>query len=197
MYSLTEAGADDAGRTLLRPGAQLTNRDRLFVLGAVFAFFAIPVGAQSPLREISFAAGIGQFDASGTDAGPLAAVRLAAPLVSQWLLGDINFSYASFEEQFTESNTHVGVGEAQLQAQLPATHVRPYIGLGGGWLHYFNNSFGRGATNPTISGSIGLRVPVSPSLLVRGELRMRTWRRNDSGYHNSAAEFSAGMGYAF
>ena len=160
---------------------------------------AIPVGAQTRTREVSVAAGVSQFDASGTGTAPLAAVRAAAPLVGRWMLGEISLSYASLDEQFSTTNTRVGVGEAQLQAQLPATRVRPYMGLGGGWLHYFNNSAGRSATTPTVSGSAGLRVPVSSSVLVRGELRLRSWKTggNNSGFHNNAAEFTAGLGYAF
>jgi hypothetical protein len=114
------------------------------------------------------------------------------------MLGEISLSYASLDEQFSTINTRVGVGEAQLQAQFPATRVRPYIGVGGGWLHYFNNAAGRPATTPTVSASAGLRIPISSSVLVRGELRLRSWESgNNSGFNNNAGEFTAGLGYAF
>jgi hypothetical protein len=176
----------------------LTNVIRYSAFYALLLVSAIPASSQTSTREVSFAIGATQFDASGTGTGPVAAIRLGAPLVGNWMLGDVSLSYASLDEQFSPSNTRVGVGEAQLQAQVPTTRVRPYVGLGGGWLHYFNNAAGRSATTPTISGSAGVRLPVSSALLVRGEFRLRSWKSGtNSGFHNNAAEFTAGMGYTF
>jgi hypothetical protein len=176
----------------------MTIRSTFSALCSLILFAAIPVAAQTPGREISFAAGVSQFDASGTGTAPIAAIRAAAPLIGKWMLGEASLSYASLDEQFSTTNTRVGIGEAQLQAQFPAARIRPYIGLGGGSLHYFNNAAGRSATTPTISGSAGLRIPVSSALLLRGELRLRTWKSGSgSGFHNSAAEFTAGIGYMF
>ena len=155
------------------------------------------LSAQTARREVSIAAGISQFDASGTGTAPLAAIRVSAPIVGSWLLGDLSVSYASLDEQFSTTNTRTGVLEGQVQTQWPALRFRPYLGIGGGWLHYFNNDAGRGATASTVSGSVGLRVAVSPALLFRGEMRLRTWDSRDSGFHNSAAEFTAGLGFAF
>jgi hypothetical protein len=182
----------------LTRGESMISHRNVSVFVALISFYAIPLRAQTPYREISTAVGFSQFDASGTGTAPVAAIRAAAPLIGKWLLGDLSLSYASLDEQFSTTNTHVGVGEAQLQAELPATRVRPYIGVGGGWLHYFNNSAGRGAGSPTVSGAVGLRIPVASTVLLRGELRMRSWRStSSSGFHNAAAEFTAGIGYAF
>ncbi len=176
----------------------MTNGIKFSAFYSLLLFSAIPVGAQTSTREVSFAVGASQFDASGTGTAPLAAIRAAAPLVGDWMLGDISLSYASLDEQFSPINTRVGVAEGQLQAQLPATRVRPYVGLGGGWFHYFNNAAGRSTTSPTVSGSVGLRVRVSSGLLLRGELRLRSWKTGgNSGFVNNAAEWTAGMGYAF
>ena len=164
---------------------------------ALFLCSAIPVGAQTLTREVSIAGGASQFDASGTGTAPLAAIRAVTPLVRQWMLGEISLSYASLDEQFSTANTRVGVAEGQLQAQLNAARVRPYVGVGGGWLHYFNNSVGRPPTGSTVSGSGGLRIPVSSALLLRGELRFRIWKSWDEDFVNSAAEWTFGMGYAF
>jgi hypothetical protein len=176
----------------------LTNRTRLSAFCALSVFSAISAGAQTSTREISLAVGASQFDASGTGTAPLAAIRAAAPLVGQWLLGEISLSYASLDEQFSTTDTRVGVGEGQLQAQVPAVRVRPYVGLGGGWLHYFTNAAGRSSATPTVSASAGLRIPIASALLLRGELRLRSWKGGgSSGFVNSAAEFTAGMGYRF
>jgi len=179
-------------------GAKLINRIEYSAFSAFLLFSAIPVAAQTATREVSFAVGASQFDASGTGTAPIVAIHAATPLVGQWMLGEVSFSYASLDEQFSTTNTRVGVGEGQLQAQFPATRVRPYVGLGGGWLHYFNNAAGRSAATPTVSGSVGLRMPVASSLMLRGELRLRSWKGGGgSGFVNSAAEFTAGMGYRF
>jgi Outer membrane protein beta-barrel domain len=154
--------------------------------------------AQAPAREISLAVGASEYDASGTGTAPVMALRLGAPLVGRWMLGDFSLSYASLDEQFSAVNTRIGVAEGQLQAQLPAARWRPYVGLGGGWFHYFNNASGRTATSPTLSGSVGMRIALPSSMLLRGELRLRTWESGaNSGFHNNAAEFTAGLGYAF
>jgi hypothetical protein len=154
--------------------------------------------AQALSREVSFAAGVSQFDASGTGTAPVAALRIGAPLLGRWIVGDVSLSYAALDEQFSAVSTRIGVAEGQIQAQLPATRFRPYVGLGGGWLHYFQNAAGRPVTGPTLSGSAGLRVGLSPALAFRAELRLRTWEASrNGGFNNSAAEWTAGLGYGF
>ena len=170
---------------------------RVAALSLFLACLASSISAQTSRHEISIAAGASQFDASGTGTAPLAAIRLSGPIASSWLLGDLSLSYASLDEQFSTVNTRTGVAEGQVQAQWPAIHFRPYIGIGGGWLHYFNNDAGRGATARTASGSVGLRVAASSTLVLRGEMRLRTWDSGNSGFHNNAAEFTAGVGFAF
>src|SRR6476620_11961631 len=87
--------------------------------------FAFVVGAstaahgQTPMREFSLAFGASQFDASGTGTAPVGAFRYSAPIAGRWLLGDLSLSYASLDEQFSTSNTHLGFAEGQVQAQLP------------------------------------------------------------------------------
>ena len=129
------------------------------------------------------------------------ALRGAVPLGTSWLLGEGNFSYASLDEQFSAVGTRIGVAEGQLQFQLPLARVRPYVGAGAGWLHYFNNAVGRAATSPTYSAAAGLRVGLSPRFTARAELRLRGWNPyNDSpssGFGASAGEWTGGLAYTF
>lgn len=174
------------------------NRATLLTSCALLIGYSAAARGQTPIREFSLAAGASQYDASGTGTAPVGAFRYSAPIGGRWLLGDLSLSYASLDEQFTVSNTQVGVAEGQVQAQLPFNSVRPYIGIGGGWLHYFSNAAGRRATGGTVSGSVGLRIPLASALIVRGEMRLRAWEAGGNGsYHNSAAEFTAGLGFAF
>jgi hypothetical protein len=161
----------------------------------------IPSEAQSARPEISANVGAMQFDASGTGTVPVIAVRAGVPLVSSWLVGEANFSFASLDEQFSELGTRVGVAEGQLQVQLPLARFRPYLGAGAGWLHYFNNAAGRPATSPTYSGAAGMRVRLSGRFGARAELRLRGWdyQREPTGsnFGASAAEWTAGWVYSF
>ncbi len=166
----------------------------------LLALTAATVEAQTSSREVSVAAGAMGFDASGTGTAPTAAIRTSIPVGARWLLADFSIAYASLNEQFFPTNTRIGIAEGQLQFQLPAARVRPYLGLGGGWLHYFNNAGGgRPSTPPTISGSVGLRFSVSRRALARGEFRLRGWREGSgaSTSQNSGGESTVGLGYTF
>jgi hypothetical protein len=159
--------------------------------------FAASLEAQMSKPEISAAVGAMQFDASGTGTAPVIALRAAFPIVGSWLLAEGNLSYASLDEQFSNVGSRIGVAESQLQAQLPLARVRPYLGLGAGWLHYFNNAPPR-ATSPTYSAAAGLRVGLSPRVTARAELRLRAWNpyTTSSGFDN-AAEWTGGLAYTF
>jgi hypothetical protein len=188
-------------------GGKLIKRITPSAFCSFFLFSAIPVAAQPATREVSFAVGVSQFDASGTGNAPIAGIRAATPLIGQWLLGEVSLAYASLDEQLSTTHTRVGVGEGQLQAHLPSARVlhrifalraRPYLGLGGGWVHYFNNAAGRSATAPTVSGAVGVRMALASPLVLRGEFRLRSWKGGaGSDFVNSAAEFTAGIGYRF
>lgn len=159
--------------------------------------FASSLEAQMSRPEISASVGAMQFDASGTGTAPVIALRAAFPIVGSWLLAEGNLSYASLDEQFSNVGTRIGMAEGQLQAQLPLGRVRPYLGAGAGWIHYFNNAPPR-ATSPTYSAAAGLRVGLSSRFSARAELRLRIWNPypNSSG-NNSAGEWTGGLAYAF
>jgi hypothetical protein len=171
---------------------------RAFLCASIlFLIPAISLDAQMPGPEISASVGAMQFDASGTGTAPVIALRAAFPIVGSWLLAEGNLSYASLDEQFSNVGSRIGVAEGQLQAQLPLGRVRPYLGAGAGWLHYFNNA-PPSATSPTYSAGAGLRVGLSPRVTARAELRLRIWNPypNSSG-NNSAAEWTGGLAYTF
>ena len=178
-----------------------SSRPLLLCLSLFLLISAIPLRAQNTGAEISAGLGAMQFDASGTGTVPVIALRGAVPLVGSWMLGEANLSFASLDEQFSELGTRVGVAEGQLQFQLPLARVRPYLGVGAGWLHYFNNAGTRATTTPTFSGAAGLRFKLTPRFGARAELRLRGWDwhtgPNDSSFGGSAAEWTAGVAYTF
>ena len=165
----------------------------------VLLITGFPLRGQSIGREISVAVGAMSWDASGTGTVPFVAIRTSIPFAGSWLLGDFSLGYASLDEQFSNTDTRIGIAEGQIQVQYPAARLRPYFGIGGGWLHYFNNADGgRPATPATISGAVGVRLTVSPKVLVRGELRFRGWQQSSgSVFGNAGGEYTAGIGYVF
>jgi hypothetical protein len=169
----------------------------LFCASILVGSSAISLKAQGA-PEISVAVGAMQFDAGGTGTAPVIALRAAVPLVGSWLLGEGNFSYASLDEQFSNVGSRIGVAEGQMQFQLPLARIRPYLGLGAGWLHYFNNAPAR-ATTPTYSAAAGVRVGLSPRLNARAELRLRGWNpySQSTDFGASAAEWTGGLAYTF
>jgi hypothetical protein len=174
---------------------------RAFFCGTVlFLILAGSLEAQMSKPEVSATAGAMQFDASGTGTAPVFALRAAVPIVGSWLLVEGNLSYASLHEQFSDVGTRIGVAESQLQAQLPFARVRPYLGLGAGWFHYFNN-VPVSSTSQTYSAAAGLRVGLSPRYTARAELRLRGWNpygdSPSSGFGASAAEWTGGLAYTF
>ena len=187
-------------KSKIEPGADMsrTHHRSFFWAAFLFVLSAVSLHAQNRTREISVAVGAMQYDASGTGTAPIIALRTSTPFGTPWLLGEASFSYAALNEQFTSVPTRVGVAEGQVQLQWPAEKVRPYLGLGGGWLHYFNNSVGRASTPATISGAVGLRFAAAPRVNARAELRLRGWGEGaSSSFVNTAAEWTAGVAYAF
>ena len=178
-----------------------TFKRTLFCASILSLVAALSLEAQTSKPEISASVGAMQFDASGTGTAPVIALRAAVPLTGSWLLAEGNLSYASLNEQFSDAGTRIGVAEGQVQFQLPLARVRPYLGVGAGWLHYFNNAAGRAATSPTYSAAAGLRVGLSPRIAARTELRLRAWdyHRDQAGSSigASGAEWTGGLAYTF
>lgn len=156
--------------------------------------------AQAPVgRAVSFSGGASAFDASGTGTAPVFAVRADQPIVGRWLLAEVGVVYARLEEQFRTTQTNLGIVEAQLQAQLPLAHFRPFLGLGLGTAGYLNNAGSRDRWNSTASIAAGARIPLTESMGLRGELRVRGWNFHgiESGFTSGAAETTFGLSLAF
>jgi hypothetical protein len=173
----------------------------LFCASTLLLVLAIPLEAQMPAPEVSLAVGAMQYDASASSSVPMIALRAATPLGTSWLLGEGNLTFASLREQSLAIGTRAGVAEGQLQFQVPFARVRPYLGVGAGWFHYFSSAVRRAETSPTFSAAAGLRARLSGRFGASAELRLRGWNyqseQPDSGFHNSAAEWTAGWTYAF
>ena len=77
-------------------------------------------------------AGVSQFDLSGTGTTALVGARLETEL-QRWLVAEGALGYFRPQEQFPERSTYA-IPEVQLQVQYPGRVVRPYLGVGGGYV---------------------------------------------------------------
>lgn len=170
-----------------------TIRTSLLVLGSAL-LIAASAGAQVNSavtagphnKTISLIAGVSQFDLSGTGMAPIVGAR-ADMEINRWFVGEVGFTAMRPLEQFGQRATYI-LPELQLQAQLPLSVVRPYLGLGAG------ASFAQ-ETERTVAVAGGARVLLpGTSTALRAELRVRGIRGDFSG---SMAEWTLGVGRRF
>jgi hypothetical protein len=142
---------------------------------------------------LTAAAGVSQWDLSGTGSSVLLAVRADRPLGPLWLLGEGSLSTFRTDEQ--GGSVSYIVPEVQLQLQVPRA-IAPYLGFGAG---AFRRD-GADAANVdqsvlTTSGAVGIRLwGLIPRAVLRAELRVRGVGEHFTG---SAAEWTGGVGWSF
>jgi hypothetical protein len=143
--------------------------------------------AQLPIPRFEIAGGVSKFDMSGTGTAPFGAVRVDLPLTALILEGSLGAFRP--QEQFGVRHTYI-VPEGQIQLQLFPTLIRPYIGVGGGWVRAVSGPDPR-RNDATGSLSAGIRagLPGLPFSL-RGELRVRGI---GNGFPSSASEWTIGL----
>ena len=156
------------------------------------ALAAFPAFAQAPQWQSKYSAevvgGVSQFDLSGTGTATIFGAQATARLNRAVLLQG---GLRTFRPEEGVGKNRYYIPEAQLQFQIPASTVRPFIGLGGG---YFVGTEGR-PTRGTASAAGGLRVVLPDYPLdVSGELRVRGIGSNFGG---ATAEWTLGLGYRF
>ena len=161
-------------------------------IGLVF-LVAIPASSAraqqaQPLRYAAgLVAGATQFDLSGTGTTAIVGARIE-DVLNRWFVAEGAFGFFSPTEQFG-SRRWYGIPEAQMQLQFPLGAVRPYLGVGGGWV-----TSSRG-TRGTASGSGGLRAQLpGTNLDARAELRVRGIGRS---FGAATAEWTLGLSHRF
>jgi len=145
------------------------------------------LGAQLPIPSFGIAGGVSQFDLSGAGTAPFGALRLDLPISALILEGSLGAFRTN--EQFNAHRTYI-VPEGQLQIQLFPMFIRPYVGVGGGWVREVSGPDPR-RNEMTLSASAGIRagLPILP-FSIRAELRVRGI---GSGFGGSAAEWTLGL----
>ena len=176
-----------------------TFRSTLVLAGLLTVGLSVGAHAQSEPREldrrpaVSLAAGVFQFDLSGTGTAPMVAARVELPL-NRYFLAEGGLAVARPKQQFGGKTTFF-VPEVQIQAQAPlaAGRVAPYLGVGAGYaIDRRTSTFGGTRSDPTFSAATGVRYWVTDQLGLRGELRVRGV---GTGFGGSAAEWTLGTAW--
>ena len=167
------------------------------LLACGLALATRPASAQSAtqpaVRNSRFAAGlvagVSQFDLSGTGTTVLVGARFDAEL-QRWLVAEAAVGYFQPDEQLTFGSSYT-IPEVQLQVQYPGHVVRPYLGVGGGYVFASDGRQKQG----TGSGAVGLRIgPPTARFDGLTELRVRGIGTSFSG---STAEWTFGVVHRF
>lgn len=163
---------------------------RLLLAGLIIGAVVLSprqASAQLPIPRFEIAGGVSKFELSGTGTAPFGAVRVDLPLSALVLEG----SFGAFrpQENFGVRRTYV-VPEGQIQLQLFPAIIRPYIGVGGGWVRAVSGPDPR-RNDVTGSLSAGIRagLPDLPFAL-RGEVRLRGIGSN---FSQRASEYTIGL----
>lgn len=178
----------------------------LLAAGSAAATDVCSAQSERASAEVGLSAGLMQYDGAGTSTSSLVGIAGTMPLNARWLLFDGVARYASVREESVDpaslrvdrTRAPLALVDAQLQAQLPFRTFRPYVGLGGGVASYLSGARAD-RVSPSVSASIGARVPIYGSYLVRGEMRLRGWNmtRDGAGYGASAADWTLGVARRF
>jgi hypothetical protein len=154
---------------------------------AVALFAPGRVSAQLPIPRFEIAGGVSKFELSGSGTAPFGAVRVDLPLTALIVEGSLGAFRP--QEQFGVRRTYV-VPEGQIQLQLFPAIIRPYVGVGGGWVRAISGPDPR-RNDVTGSLSAGIRagLPGLPFAL-RGEVRVRGI---GNGFTSRASEWTIGF----
>jgi hypothetical protein len=162
---------------------------RLSLAGLVFGaavFTPARASAQLPIPRFEIAGGVSKFDLSGTGTAPFGALRVDLPLSALIIEG----SFGAFrpQENFGVHHTYI-VPEGQIQLQLFPAIIRPYVGIGGGWVRAVDGpSPLRNEATGSISAGVRAGLPGLPFSL-RFEARLR----GIGGFDQRASEYTIGL----
>ncbi|HEY0971513.1 MAG TPA: hypothetical protein VGE02_11155 [Gemmatimonadales bacterium] len=156
---------------------------------------------REPARRMTLAVGVLNYEPADDDF-PMAALR-ADWRLSRWLRSELGVSYAMGDVPLpvvdgpVEVDTHLMNASIGLNAELPVPVVRPYVGVSGGLFARFDDEGGEDFVRPSIAVPVGLRLPITPRLGLRAEVRWRFDQHEGSGDSAVDREMTAGLSFGF
>ena len=169
----------------------MSKASTLLTAALVVAIIAAPTqraSAQLNHPHLSVMAGGSSYDMSRTGTSPFGAVRVDIPFVK--IVYEASLGIFEARESIGGKSTYL-IPEAQVQWQLAPNRIRPYIGVGGG---YIGNVSGPADSwwSATGSASVGVRVSVpATSIGFRGEVRFRGFGGGVDG--GKSVEYTLGV----
>jgi hypothetical protein len=158
-------------------------------------------------RQMSLVVGALDTDFSGEDSNfPMAALR------SDWRLNrflrlEVGVAYALGEVETTDPavrdpdmTTHLVAGTVGLLAELPLPFGRPYVGVATGLFGRFDSTDddegGEQFVRPTNAFPVGVRLPLTERLWLRGEVRFR-FDQFKTGASATNVEQTVGLSFSY
>jgi hypothetical protein len=166
----------------------------LLVSLALLAAWPVSASAQSYLlaRSVTFMGGAAAYELGARSTTPVVALRGDAEL-TKWLVGDLGLSVLRPNEERGLRRGYA-VPEAQLQLQLRAGALRPYVGAGGGWF-YAVGANRKGQSAFAASAAAGTRLDFEDVRFgLRAEARVRGMDRD---FDRRMTEFTGGIAWRF
>ena len=137
---------------------------------------------------VSLSAGVADYSAARGNATATVALRGDAEL-ARWLVGELGVSALRPDEGLGSRLAYV-VPELQLQLQLRAGALRPYVGGGGGWFYAIGpNRDRRSAFSLSAAGGLRIDMPSGRSG-VQTEVRLRGIDRE---FSRTVSELTGGV----
>jgi hypothetical protein len=161
--------------------------------------------AQDSERHLSILAGGFTYDFGGDATSPAAAVRVDTRL-SRHLIGEVGFSYSSVpvtivnnaepDPTSREARSNIMALTAGVQAELPLSFARPFVGIAAGIFGRFDPKGGDRFVLSTMAFPVGVRVPVTERVGARAEARIR-FDDHQGGTTAADSELLVGLTWRF
>ena len=157
----------------------------------------------TPWREATLVVGVLNYDFADDDNFPMAALRFDWRL-TRHLRSELSFAYAVAQVDDPagdgDMNASLGAATVGLRAELPFPFVRPYVGAAMGLFARIDerdtDEGGVRSIRPTHAFPVGVRIPLSDRVAVRGEARWR-FDQHRGGLTAVDIEKTAGLSFAF
>ena len=154
-----------------------------------------------PSRRLSLLVGALNAEQPGDDENfPMAALR------AEWRLGRFvrselgaSFALGEFDALAPggeDVSSTLATATLGVLAEMPLPLVRPYVGAAAGLFGRFDEGEGESFVRPTIGFPVGVRLPLSSRLSLRGEARWR-FDEQESGASAVNVEQTAGLSFTF
>ena len=159
-----------------------------------------------PSRSLTLSVGALRYEPQGDDNHPMAALRDDWRL-RRWLYSEFGASYAlaslepaNGDPAADEVNSSLATATVGLRAELPWPYVRPYVGAAAGLFARFDGETDTSESDdfvrPTFAVPVGVRIPLTPTLSLRGEARFRFDEHRD-GASVANVEQTVGLSFRF